>query len=73
MNGIINILVTNDIFIFKIIIIINYLSNMACGCKKNAAAKSSTVATATPKAASTVQESKPQKKVGNRIIKREIR
>ena len=42
---------------------------MACGCKKNAAAKSaSVVKTTTPS-----QESTPQKKIGNRIIKREIR
>lgn len=48
---------------------------MACGCKKNAAASSSPaqVAQAAPKAASSAQEAKPQKKIVNRIIKREIR
>lgn len=47
---------------------------MACGCKKNAAAKSTAqVAQAAPKAASSAQESTPQKKIVNRIIKREIR
>ena len=47
------------------------INNMPCGCKKNAAAKSTTIAA--PKSVSNVQESKPQKKVGTRIIKREIR
>lgn len=48
---------------------------MACGCKKNAAAKSSPaqVAQAAPKAVPSAQESTPQKKIVNRIIKREIR
>lgn len=49
---------------------------MACGCKNRAAASNTaSVANAqpAPKAASNVQEAKPQKKIGNRIIKREIR
>jgi hypothetical protein len=43
---------------------------MACGCKKNAAAKSASVVKTTT---APTQESTPQKKIGNRIIKREIR
>ena len=64
----------------KIIIIINYLSKMACGCKKNAAAgqKSAPVVKSNPLV---VQESLPEKKnttnptnkTNGRIIKREIR
>lgn len=46
---------------------------MACGCK-NKAAKAQTVSVqASPKPASSIQEAKPEKKIGNRIIKREIR
>ena len=60
----------------KIIIIINYLSKMACGCKKNAAApKAAPVVKSNPLV---VQESLPEKKntvtkTNGRIIKREIR
>ena len=43
---------------------------MACGCKKNAAAKPATVSKTTT---APTQESTPQNKIGNRIIKREIR
>jgi len=47
---------------------------MACGCKKGAAAKAPVaVANVTPKATVNVQESKPEKQAGNRIIKRVIR
>jgi len=47
---------------------------MACGCKKGAAAKSpAAIANVAPKATTNVQESKPEKQVGNRIIKRVIR
>ena len=44
---------------------------MACGCKKNAAAK--TVSASPVKSVTSTQESKPQKKITTRIIKREIR
>lgn len=46
---------------------------MGCGCKKNGAAKTVSTPVVEAKPASSIQESKPQKKVGNRIIKREIR
>ena len=44
---------------------------MACSCKKNAAAKANV--TAAPKQSNPLQESTPEKKIGNRIIRREIR
>jgi hypothetical protein len=47
---------------------------MACGCKKGAAASTSAQsASVTPKTSSSSQEATPQKKIVNRIIKREIR
>lgn len=47
---------------------------MACGCKKNGAAKATTNSTPVVKTTPiTTKESTPQKKIGNRIIKREIR
>lgn len=73
----INIFKNNYIFIFKIITFINYLSKMACGCKKNAAVapKAAPVVKSNPLV---VQESLPEKKntinkTNGRIIKREIR
>lgn len=47
---------------------------MGCGCKKGAATKSPVAITnVAPKATTNVQESKPEKTTGNRIIKRVIR
>lgn len=46
---------------------------MGCGCKNKAAKAQTTSAPATPKPTSSIQEAKPEKKIGNRIIKRVIR
>jgi len=46
---------------------------MGCGCKNKAAKAQATSVQASPKPASSIQEAKPEKKIGNRIIKREIR
>jgi len=47
---------------------------MACGCKKGAASTSAPASNVAPKTTSpSSQEATPQKKIVNRIIKREIR
>lgn len=46
---------------------------MACGCKNKAAKVQTASVQASPKPTSSIQEAKPEKKIGNRIIKREIR
>lgn len=47
---------------------------MACGCKKGAASTSAPSSKVAPKTtAPSSQEATPQKKIVNRIIKREIR
>ena len=46
---------------------------MGCGCKNKAAKAQTTSVQASPKPTSSIQEAKPEKKMGYRIIKREIR
>lgn len=46
---------------------------MACGCKNKAAKVQTASVQVSPKPTSSIQEAKPEKKIGNRIIKRVIR